>query len=92
MAQLLSSSKGKEMLTLNGFIYHFHKRTADEKKIWRCQERPNCSGRIHTTDDMIVTTVTAHSHNARPEEQVSFILQLLFENTYIYLGNVITAD
>ena len=36
-----------------------------------CEERPQCLGRIHTRNGIVVLRVTMHSHNPRPVNRVS---------------------
>ena len=51
--RIIKSTKGRDKLSLDGFIYNLHRDSRDGKKQWRCQVK-TCKGILHTTLSNVV--------------------------------------
>ena len=60
--RLIKSSKGRDKLLHEGFIFNFQ-RERYGKKQWRCQVK-NCKGRLHITTTNFLKKIGEHSHAA----------------------------
>ena len=58
--KLIKSSKGRDKLSHEGFIYNFH-RQSNHKKQWSCQIN-HCKGRLHTMESTILFVIGEHIH------------------------------
>ena len=58
--RIIKSSKGRDKLSFDEFIYNFH-RDSKGKKQWRCQAK-NCKGRLHTDSSNVLQKLGEHSH------------------------------
>lgn len=65
--KLISSQKGKHLLSHMGFVYVEEKQTKN-KTYWRCQRytsRFKCPGRVHTMKG-VLSVIQKHDHNHMP--------------------------
>ena len=58
--KLIKSSRRRDKLSYDGYIYNFQ-RTTNVAKHWRCQFK-NCKGRIHTVGTSILKMIGQHCH------------------------------
>lgn len=68
--EIILSTKGKEILKYNDFLYHFHSTNRNStKKYWRCEQRAICNARCVTNADterhIQILKTGVHTHEAR---------------------------
>lgn len=64
----IQSKRDREMLVYDGIMYIFDKFSADkQKKFWRCHQKNDCLGRIHTSIDNLMIlkkSENVHTHGS----------------------------
>jgi hypothetical protein len=81
---LIPSNKNKHKLYVNGYIYHFERRT-NENSVWSCAKRKifNCKARSKTKNEngeIKLLGETSHCHAPDPDEkEISFYKKNLKE-------------
>lgn len=65
MENKVVSSRGREKLTFDGYLYIYDRHSVCGTKIfWRCERKDECKARIHTRDGIILKTINNHSHDS----------------------------
>ena len=59
--RMIKSSKGRDKLSFDGFIYNFQ-RESNDKKQWRCEVK-SCKARLHTTGFNVLKKLGEHSYS-----------------------------
>ena len=63
--EIIKTSKGKDMLIDDGYLYVFQKILADDVQSWECTERrknTSCRARVKIQNDQIIARVNQHTH------------------------------
>jgi len=67
MSKLIESTKERDILVINGYMYLFDALSSDGKRrFWRCRNKNECKARIHTiVDDIeIIKSINEHIHDS----------------------------
>lgn len=61
------SPRGKRQLVVNGFAFICRTYCVNHiKKIWKCASHSDCTAKVHTVADQIVSLNNSHNHSANP--------------------------